>query len=150
LYDFNRVEHLAAFAHRLPIPTIPPDMREDDPAPLAFQKVAIFAVRQNRAGVIQFEVKPEPRPRMTERQKKRWAAQKSPSDPQLYVATCSSPILPCRLLLTAEGRLLEMTLQFGSNEVTYTLDDPIMQRRAELAKKQELQVGPILIRPPWY
>jgi hypothetical protein len=32
----------------------------------------------------------------------------------------------------------------------YALDDPIMRRRAERAKKQKLQEGPQIIRPPWW
>ena len=41
-------------------------------------------------------------------------------------------------------------LKFGTNDITYTLDHPIMQKRAERARKQEMQVGPIVVRPPWY
>jgi len=146
LYDFNRVEHLAAFAHRLPLPA---EAKEGEPENVAFQKVALFAVRQNRGGVVQFEVRAEPRPHLTERQKKRLAINPS-NEPKLYIAACNSPIMPCRMLLTADGQVLEMTLKFGNNDVTYTLDHPIMQKRAERARKQEMQVGPIIVRPPWY
>lgn len=146
LYDFNRVEHLAAFAQRLPLP---PDAKEGEAEPVAFQKVALFAVRQNRGGVVQFEIRREPQPVLTERQKKRLAINPS-SEPKLYIAACNSPIMPCRMLLTAEGVILEMTLKFGNNDITYTLDHPIMQKRAERARKQEMQVGPIIVRPPWY
>jgi hypothetical protein len=146
LYDFNRIEHLAALAFRLPLPPIPKDGEEPQ---TIYQKAALYSVRQNRCGVIMFEIKPEPRPVLTERQKSRLAA-KDRNEPQLFVANAASPMLPCRMLLTAEGRLLELTLKLGNNDVVYTLDDPIMRRRAERAKKQKLQEGPQIIRPPWW
>src|SRR5258706_15485717 len=46
LYDFNRIEHMAAVAYRLPIP---PPPQNNVPATSAFQKVAIFSVRQNQS-----------------------------------------------------------------------------------------------------
>ncbi|HYG73478.1 MAG TPA: hypothetical protein VEK08_00495 [Planctomycetota bacterium] len=146
LFDFNRVEHLAAIASRLPLPDM---SKTDDAEKTVFQKVALLSVRQNRCGVIMFEIKPEPRPALTERQKQRLQA-RDRDEPQLFVANCASAILPCRMLLKGDGTLLELTLKLGNNEVTYTLDDPIMRRRAERAKKQKLQEGPQLIRPPWW
>lgn len=146
LYDFNRIEHLAALAYRLTLPPVPKD---GEPPQTLFQKAAIYAVRQNRCGVVQFEIKPEPKPVLTERQKMRLAA-KDRNEPPLFIASAASPMLPCRMLLTADGRLLELILKLGNNDVTYTLDDPIMRRRAERAKKQKLQEGPQLIRPPWW
>jgi len=146
LYDFNRIEHLAAMAFRLPLPPAP---KEGEAPQTLYQKAAIYSVRQNRCGVILFEIKPEPKPFLTERQKMRLSP-KDRNEPQLFVANAASPMLPCRMLLTAEGRLLELILKLGNNDVTYTLDDPIMRRRAERAKKQKLQEGPQLIRPPWW
>jgi len=146
LFDFNRVEHIAAMAYRLPLPKVAANPEEQK---AEHQKVAIYSVRQNRCGVIMFEIKPEPRPALTERQKLRVAA-RDREDPQLYVANCASAILPCRMLLKEDGTLMELTLKLGNNEVTYTLDDPIMRRRTERTKKQKMQEGPQLIRPPWW
>jgi hypothetical protein len=146
LYDFNRLEQLAAIAYRLSLPASAPEKTE---VSATYQKVALYLVRQHRAGVILFEVKPEPRPVLTERQRKRLPAAER-DEPPLFVATVQSAMLPCRMLLSPDGRLLEVALKYGSSEAVYTLDDPIMQRRAERAKKQKLQEGPQLIRPPWW
>lgn len=146
LYDFNRVEHLAAIAYRFPLP---PASDGNAPAASVFQKVAIFSVRQNHSGVILFEIKPEPKPALTERQKLRLSAAER-NEPPLYIATASSALLPCRMLLAPDGRMLELSLKIGNSDVTYTLDDPIMRDRAERARKQKLQEGPQIIRPPWW
>jgi hypothetical protein len=58
--------------------------------------------------------------------------------------------MPSQSLLAPDGRLLQFRGQYGSQEIVYTLDDPIMQRRAEHARRRPVQEGPVLIRPPWY
>jgi hypothetical protein len=58
--------------------------------------------------------------------------------------------MPSRSLLAPDGRLLQFRSQYGSQEIVYTLDDPIMRRRAERARHRPVQEGPVLIRPPWY
>ncbi len=145
--DFNRVEHLALLACRLPLPPLP--KKEDDPVTLAYQKAALYLVRQNRCGVLLFEVRPEPRPVLTERQKKRRTDEEL-NEPQLYVASASAAMMPCHMLLAPDGRILELSMKYGAGDVTYTLDDPIMRHREEAAKKKKLQEGPRLIRPPWW
>ncbi len=146
LFDFNRIEHLAVLAARLPLPTVPAEGQTPQPA---YQKAALYTVRQNRSGVIMFEIRPEPRPVLTPRQKLRQTA-RDREEPQLFVATVASPLLPCRLLLAPDGRLLELALKYGNNDVVYTLDDPIMRRRAERAHRQKIQEGPQIIRPSWW
>ena len=146
LYDFNRIEQLATLAHRFPHPPAP---AANERAQSAYQKAAIFSVRQNRAGVLLFEVKPEPKPALTERQKHRLTAAER-NEPALFVASAAGALLPCKMLLTADGRLLELSTKHGTGDVTYTLDDPIMRGRAERVRKQQLQEGPQLIRPPWW
>ena len=154
LFDFNRVEQLAVLAHRMPIP---PAVKETPtepgaaapPVPSAFQKVAMYFVRQNRSGVLLFEVRPEAKPKMTPRQKLRMT-QTEKDEPQLYIARTESALLPCSMLLTPDGRMLELTLRMGSSEIIYTMDDPIMRARAERAKKKKQQEGPQIIRPPWW
>jgi len=148
LYDFNRVEHLAAFAFRLPVPELPkPGEAAQDVR--AYQNVGLISIRQNRSGVLQFEIKPEPKPVLTEKQKRRLDP-RDREEPQLFIAQSTLALLPCRMLLTPDGRILELAVRFGSGEVIYTLDDPIMNRRAEKARKQKLQEGPRLLRPPWW
>lgn len=145
--DFNRVEHLALLAARLPLPPLPE--KETDPVKLAYQKAAMYLVRQNRCGVLLFETRPEPKPKLTERQKKRRTDDEL-KEPQLYVANVTAAMMPCRFLMTSDGRILELNMKYGSGDVTYTLDDPIMQHREEAAKKKQLQEGPRLVRPPWW
>jgi len=41
-------------------------------------------------------------------------------------------------------------MKYGSSDVTYTLDDPVMRHRAAAAKRKQLQEGPRIIRPPWW
>ncbi|HEY3324664.1 MAG TPA: hypothetical protein VGP72_29705 [Planctomycetota bacterium] len=162
LYDFNRVEQLAVLAARLPLPpagteagaTGSPLPREGEGLGVrgpqaSYQKAALYCVRQNRCGIIMFEIKPEPRPALSERQKLRLTT-RDRQEPQLYVASVASALLPCRMLLTPDGRMLELTLKYGNQEVVYTLDDPIMRYRAERARRQKLQEGPQLIRAPWW
>jgi hypothetical protein len=146
LYDFHRVEHLAAFAHRLPLP---PPPKDNEPVITTYQKVALYSVRQNRADVIQFEITPELKPRLTERQKRRQDP-RDRDEPQLYIAASSHNLLNCRMLLCGDGRVLQLTINQGAGDVTYTLDDPIMRRREERAKQQRMQEGPQLLRPPWW
>jgi len=153
LYDFNRVEHLAALAYRFPLPTPNEDRNKQGDAPnVASQKAALYIVRQNRSDVVMFNIVPEGTrpPRSTLSPRGRGKGEGAGGEPQLYVATADSALLPCRLLLAPDGRLLELALKHGSQEVVYTLDDPIMRHRAERAKKQKLQEGPQLLRPPWW
>ncbi len=149
--DFNRLEHLALIAARLPLPPPPPPEHPPplEPLKVGFQKVALYLVRQNRCGVILFETRNEQKPKLTERQKRR-LSDEDLNEPSLYVASASAAMMPCRMLLTPDGRILELTMKYGSGDVTYTLDDPIMRRRAERARVQRLQEGPKLVRPPWY
>lgn len=159
--DFNRVEHFALLASRLPLPPPPPnpipvsvpEAADTSVTPEAqkvgFQKAAIYLVRQNRCGVVLFETRNEVKPRLTERQKRR-LTEDDLKEPPLYVVTVTAAIMPCKMLLTPEGRILELTMKYGSGDVTFTLDDPIMKRRAERARIQKLQEGPRLVRPPWY
>jgi hypothetical protein len=150
LFDHNRLEHLAAVAYRFSLPLAAQAGEKPTDAPVvAWQKVAFYAVRQNRSGVVLFEIRPEPKAVLTERQQLRLTPAER-NEPRLYVASATSPLLPCRMLLAPDGRLLELSLKHGNQEVVYTLDDPIMRRRAERAKKQKLQEGPQIIRPPWW
>jgi hypothetical protein len=146
LYDFNRLEHLAAIAYRFPMP---PSPKDDQPVTSTYQKVGLYCVRQNRADIVQFEIRPEIKPKLTERQLRRLDP-RDRNEPQLYFATSTHSLLNCRMLLTGEGRILQLTINQGTGDVTYTLDDPIMNRRAELARKQRMQEGPQLLRPPWW
>jgi hypothetical protein len=146
LYDFNRIEHLAAIAYRFPMP---PKPAPDVPITSTFQKVAIYSVRQNRADIVQFEIKPEIKPVLTERQRRRLDP-RDRDEPQLYIATSTHSLLNSRMLLTEHGRILQLTVNQGTGDVTYTLDDPIMRRREELARRQRMQEGPQLLRPPWW
>ncbi len=145
--DFNRVEHLALVAAQISIPPLPE--KETDPVKLAYQKIALYLVRQNRCGVLLIETRPEPKPILTERQKKRRTNDEL-KEPPLYVANVTAAMMPCRMLLSGDGRVLELSMQYGSGDVTYTLDDPIMRHRDEAAKKRQLQEGPRLVRPPWW
>ncbi|MGD0092858.1 MAG: hypothetical protein ABSE73_23345, partial [Planctomycetota bacterium] len=162
-YDFNRLEHLAALAYRFPLPGVgqaspPVPGRPVEagqagtpvlPPPFVSQKAALFLLRQNRSDVVRFDIQPERGPALTARQQRRLKAANL-EVPQLYVANTDSALLPCRMLLAPDGRILELVLKHGNQEVVYTLDDPIMRRRAERAQKQKLQEGPQLIRPPWW
>ena len=145
LFDHNRLEQLAALAHRLPLP----DLTKKDAPHTIYQKAGLCFVRQNRAGVVLFEISPEPQPQLTERQKQREEAERS-LEPQLFVAKATSAMMPCQMLLAPDGRILELTLNFGAKEITYTLDDPIMRRRAERANREKMKQGPRLLRPDWW
>ena len=145
LFDHNRLEQLAAMAHRLPLP----DLTKRDAPRTIYQKAGLCFVRQNRAGVVLFDISPEPQPQLTERQKQREEAERS-LEPQLYIVNATSAMMPCQMLLAPDGRILELTLKFGAKEITYTLDDPIMRRRAERASREKMKQGPRLLRPPWW
>lgn len=156
--DFNRLEHLALLAARLPLPPPPAEppppkegetQRPPEPLKVSFQKAALYLVRQNRCGVVLFETRNEMKPRLTDRQKRR-LSDEDLKEPLLYIASVAAAMMPCRMLLTPDGRILELTMKYGTGDVTYTLDDPIMRRRAERARVQKLQEGPKLVRPPWY
>ena len=150
LFDFNRIEQLAAAAYRFPLPAPGKDDKAGEgEGRSTSQKLALYAVRQNRCAVVQFDIRPEPKPALTERQKRRLSPAER-NEPRLYVASANNALLPCRMLLSPDGRILELALRHGHNEVVYTLDDPIMRHRAERAKQQKLQEGPQLIRPPWW
>ena len=61
LFDHNRLEQLAALAHRLPLP----DLTKKDAPHTIYQKAGLCFVRQNRAGVVLFEISPELQPQLT-------------------------------------------------------------------------------------
>jgi hypothetical protein len=145
LFDHNRLEQLAALAYRLPLP----DLQNKDAPRTLYQKAGLCFVRQNRAGIVLFEITPEPKPVLTDRQKQREALETG-NEPQLFVANVSSAMMPCSMLLAPDGRILELTLKLGAKEITYTLDDPIMRRRAERAKREKMKQGPRLLRPEWW
>lgn len=145
--DYNRVEHLALLAARLPLP--PQPTTPDETAKIAYQKAAIYLVRQNRCGVMLFEIRAEPKPKLTERQKKRLTDVEL-KEPPLFVASATAAMMPCHMLLSPDGRILELSMKYGSSDVTYTLDDPVMRHRAAAAKRKQLQEGPRIIRPPWW
>jgi hypothetical protein len=148
--DFNRVEHLQVLARRLPLPTpIPPEEIDKKGAPTDSVKAGLFLVRQNRAGVVLFETRQEIKPKLTERQKHRLTAEDL-NEPQLFVATSSAALLPTHMLLSPDGRILQLKVKQGAGDIVYTLDDPIMKRRQERARVQKLQEGPRLLRPPWW
>src|SRR5206468_2916238 len=121
----------------------------NEPVKLDYEKAAMYLVRQNRCGVLLFEMRPEPKPKLTERQEKRLLDAEL-NEPPLYVASASAAMMPCRMLLRPDGVILELSMKYGSGDVTYTLDDPIMRHREEAEKKKKLQEGPRLIRPPWW
>ena len=159
--DFNRLEHLAVLACRFPLPP-PPEkppvvVASEGPvaAPIlpalkvAFQKAALYLIRQNRCAVLLFEIGNEHKPKLTERQIKRLSDEEK-NEPPLFIASASAAMMPCRVLLDAQGRILELTMKYAGGDVNYTLDDPIMRRRAERARMQRIQEGPRLVRPPWY
>ncbi len=155
VYDFNRVEHLAAAVFSFPLPSgaVPVKGRP----PEAFQRLGLFLVRQNKAGVLFFTIRPEPT-RVPEEDE--WedgsSGQGKGADPgssqpeRLFMVNATGALLPCTMLLDSRGRLVQLTTRFGSGEVTYTLDDPIMRMRQERARKRRGQEGPVLLKPPWY
>jgi len=148
IYDFHRLEHLAVALFRLPLPLPPTPPAAPAAKPLS-QAVAFFSVRQNQAARVPFAIVPEARPRAPEKS----AATDEDLDgaePPLFIATTTHPLMPSRSLLAPDGRLLQLRGQYGSQEIVYTLDDPIMRRRAERARRRPAQEGPVLIRPPWY
>jgi hypothetical protein len=148
--DYNRVEHLALLACRLPLPPPPTTDKEGrEVVQAGFQKAALYLVRQNRCGVLLFETRPEYKPKLTERQKRRLSPEDL-NEPPLYTTSVSAAMMPCKMLLAPDGRILQLDMKYGAGDVTYTLDDPIMRRRAERARAQKLQEGPRIVRPPWW
>jgi len=148
LYDFNRVEHLIALASRLPLTETPAGKKPEDVAPV-FQRAALFSIRRNQGAVALIGVRPEPRPERPQDDPE-LLGDLEEEGPPLCVATARSAALNCTLLLAPDGRLMQFTENYGTNEVTYTLDDPIMRRREANEKKLRGQQGPTLLRPPWF
>jgi hypothetical protein len=149
-FDFNRVEHLASFAHRLPRPAPAADKTD---VPVKLQDVALFFVRRNQDALMRFSIRPEPRPQKAtddELDKQATTPDEDDQAPQLFIAETRHPLLPCRLLLAPDGRLLEFTRFWGERVVIYTLDDPLMRRRAARRRKEQIPDAPRLIRPPWW
>jgi len=145
LFDFNRLEHLAALVYKFALPKIP---AKDETPETAYQKAALFFVRQNRGGVLMFEITPERKPAPEKGRKH--AVLDDAGEPQLFVVNVANAMMPCSMLLTPDGRMLELCMKYGSGEITYTLDDPIMRRRAERAQRETLKKGPMLLRPSWW
>lgn len=145
LFDFNRLEHLAALAYKFPLPKAP---AKDEQPETVYQKAALFFVRQNRGGVLMFEINPEKKP-VSDKPKKR-ANLDEAGEPQLFVANVANAMMPCSILLAPDGRILELCMKYGNGEITYTLDDPVMRRRAERAQREKLKKGPMLLRPNWW
>jgi len=148
LYDFNRVEHLIALASRLPLPQVPEGKKPADVAPV-FQRAALFSIRRNQGAVALFSVRPEPRPERPQDDPE-LLSDLEEEGPPLCLATARCAALNCTLLLAPDGRLMQFSENYGSNEVIYTLDDPIMRRREANEKKLRGQEGPTLLRPPWF
>jgi hypothetical protein len=147
LYDYHRVEHLAVVAYRLPRPAAGARTGEG-PAALS-QQVAFYMVRQNQSGLVPFTVTLEPEVRAGEGEAEAIPEADEPL-PRLLVAGSTHALLPCRMLLAPDGRLLEFVSLVGTHEVVYTLEDPIMRQRAERQRRKPPQEGPVLLRPPWY
>jgi hypothetical protein len=137
VHDHHRVEHVAVALYRLPLP----EAAEGENAAKATvrQRVALYAVRQNQSSSVPFVVSIEPRPKDAE-----------PEDPVFYIADTNNVLTPCRVLLDAKGRLLQWTTRYGTREVVYTLDDPVMRKREKRKVYRPSQDGPLLLRPPWY
>jgi hypothetical protein len=140
IYDFHRLEHLAVVACRFNLPA-------PDGKPVS-QMAAFFSVRQNQAARVAFTVAPEPRP--AREPDADAPAEPGEKDPVLFIAATGNPLMPSRMLLTPDGRLLQFSSQYGAQEIIYTLDDPIMVRRAERERQHPSQDGPVLLRPPWF
>lgn len=147
LYDFHRVEHLALLALRLPVPNKAPEGK--DQGALIYQRAAMYSIRRNLGGILTFRIRPEPRPEAP-KDDPDLAEDLEEENEQLWIAHTGGALLPCQMLLTSDGRLLQLTCSYGSGEVTYTLDDPIMHRRERNAQKRRGQEGPTLLRPPWF
>jgi hypothetical protein len=144
LFDFNRLEHLASLVYKFPLPKAP---AKDEAPETLYQKAALFFVRQNRGGVLMFEVSPE---KKAVPEKKKNESLDDSGEPQLFVASVAHAMMPCSMLIHPDGRILELCMKYGSGEITYTLDDPITRRRAERAQREKLKKGPMLLRPDWW
>jgi hypothetical protein len=144
LFDFNRLEHLQALVYKFVLPKLP---AKDEVPETVYQKAALFFVRQNRGGVLMFEITPEPK--LQAKGRKHTAADDD-GEGQLFIVSVANAMMPCSMLLSPDGRILELCMKYGSGEITYTLDDPIMRRRAERAQRETLKKGPMLLRPNWW
>jgi hypothetical protein len=137
VFDYHRVEHLAAALYRLPLPGRPKEGAAT--GVLATQAVAFYAVRQNLSTLVTFYVRSEPRTANTDEKA-----------PELYTVSTGNLLMSGRILMDANGRLLQWTTRCGTQEIVYTLDDPVMQERERQSDRAPAQEGPLLIRPPWY
>ncbi|MBE7463155.1 MAG: hypothetical protein HS116_06605 [Planctomycetes bacterium] len=143
VFDHHRIEQLALLASRLPRPPAP---KAGEAGEIKYQKVALYTVRRHQAGVLQFAIQAEPP--LPDPESGEILAE--PDGPTLYLASSVSTLLPCTMLLGPDGRLLQLISRYGTGEVIYTLDDPIMRAREARAREQRGQEGPQLIRPPWF
>lgn len=137
VFDYHRVEHLAAALYRLPLPERSKEAKKTGAS--ATQAVAFYAVRQNLSIVATFAVRSEPRSQSAD-----------PKTPELFTVTTGNLLLSGRILMDDSGRLLQWTTRCGTQEIVYTLDDPIMQERERKLDRTPAQEGPLLIRPPWH
>lgn len=136
-FDYHRVEHLAVALYRMPFPERSKAAGGTDP--VLSRAVAFYAVRQNISSLVGFWVSVEPR-----------AEGDDPKTPDLYSITTGNLLLAGQILMDSKGRLLQWTTRCGTQEIVYTLDDPIMQERERRLDRTRVQEGPLLIRPPWY
>lgn len=141
--DFHRVEHLAGLLLHLPACPTPKDPK----APIAtlYTKLPLYHVRQNQAGVLLFSEYPEVLPPPPEDEKPDEAVPLVPCT----VVNVGSPMLPCKVLVDPNGRLMQWTSYYGTGEVIYTLEDPQMKLREDRERIRKGQEGPTLLRPPW-
>ncbi|MCZ7646372.1 MAG: hypothetical protein M5U26_13990 [Planctomycetota bacterium] len=143
VFDHHRIEQLAALACKLPLPPVP---EGDRPGEIVYQKVGLYTVHRHQAGIVQFAIQAEPPPLKDPEHPEEDEA----PGPRLFLAHSVNTLLPCSMLLAPDGRLLQLVSRYGTGEVIYTLDDPIMHARDAAARKLRGQEGPQLIRPPWF
>ena len=136
VHDYHRIEHLAVALYRLPFPE--PQTAKGPPT-VARQRVALYAVRHNKSALAPFAVSIEPKPKDSEKE-----------SPDFYIAMTNSRLAPGRVLLDDKGRIIQWVTRYGTKEVVYTLDDPVMRKREKRAQFSPTQDGPMLLRPPWY
>lgn len=155
LYDFNRVEQLAMILYRLPHPEAQPEPAagEARKVPLLYQRAALFGVRRGLGGLLTFAVTPEQRsrPKLDDPELEQELEQElEKEDVNLLQVHVRGTLLNGLVLLAPDGRLLQWTEKTGGNDLVFTLDDPIMRRRASNERKLRGQEGPAILRPPWF
>lgn len=134
-FDYHRVEHMAVVLYRLPLPV--KEARGKDAE--AGQNLAFYAVRQNLSTLVPFVVSREPR-----------ATEADSQAPDIFLVKVGGQLMSGRAIMDSNGRLLQWTTRCGTQEIVYSLDDPIMHERERHLDRTPAQDGPILIRPPWY